>query len=200
MPDEEFDEHECLSRVHRGDEGAARELLHHFYPFVLKLVRAHLPRRVNEEDLVQMIFIKVFQNLDKHSGKVPLEHWISRIAVNTCLNALRAEKTRPEWRLADFNADTAAQIEQLARAESNDESASSEDVAQTKQILTEMLAQLSPADRLLITLLHLEERSVDEIHQLTGWSRTAIKVRAFRARGRMKKMLTKSEALAFAIT
>lgn len=199
MPDEEFDEHECLSRVHQGDEGAARAFLHHFYPFVLKLVRAHLPRRLNEEDLVQMIFIKVFQNLDKYGGKVPLEHWISRIAVNTCLNALRAEKSRPEWRVADFSEEAATQIEQLARAESYDEIDSSEDVAQAKQILSEMLAQLSPADRLLITLLHLEERSIDEIHQLTGWSRTAIKVRAFRARCRMKKMLPKSEAFAFAI-
>ena len=62
-----------------------------------------------------------------------------------------------------------------------------------------MLAQLSPADRLLVTLLHLEERSIEDIHQLTGWSRPAIKVRAFRARNRMKKMLTKSEALAFAL-
>ena len=58
-----------------------------------------------------------------------------------------------------------------------------------------MLLQLSPEDRLLVTLLHLEERSVQEIHLLTGWSRTAIKVRAFRARAKMKKMLSKTDAI-----
>ena len=143
-----------------------------------------------------MIFIRVFQNLGKYSGKVPLEHWISRISVNTCLNALKAEKIRPEWRLADFSGDVAESIERLAKAET--ESVSDEDIDAAKTILASLLSQLSPQDRLLITLLHLEELSVNEIHARTGWSRTVIKVRAFRARARMKTMLSKSEALAFA--
>jgi len=61
-----------------------------------------------------------------------------------------------------------------------------------------LIAQLSPEDRLVITLLHLEEKSVEEIHALTGWSRSVIKVRAFRARAKMKKMLNQSEMLAVA--
>ncbi len=193
MPDERFDEAACLQRLAAGEECAARELLHHFHPFVVRLVRSHLPRRVPEEDLIQMVFIKIFQNIDQYSGKVPLEHWISRITVNTCLNALRAEKRRPEWRLADFDEDTAAGIEQLARIETD--LAAPDDERAAKELLAKMLAELSPEDRLLVTLLHLEERSVEEIHQLTGWSRAAIKVRAFRARGKIKKMLGKTEVL-----
>ncbi len=134
-----------------------------------------------------MIFIRIFQNLDSYSGKVPLEHWISRVAVNTCLNELRAEKRRPEWRMADFDEETSAAIERLAAIETD--LASPDDARRAKELLAQMLAQLSPEDRLLITLLHLEERSVEEIHALTGWSRPAIKVRAFRARAKMKKML-----------
>ena len=193
MPDESFDEQVCLRRVAEGDESAVRELLRHFHPFVARLVRSHLPRRMSEEDLTQMIFIKIFQNLDQYAGKVPLRHWISRIAVNTCLNELRAEKRRPEWRLADFDADTSAAIEQLARTEIDFAAPDDERVA--KELLQKLLTQLSPQDRLLITLLHLEERSVQEIHGLTGWSRAAIKVRAFRARAKMKRMLNKSGAL-----
>lgn len=67
-----------------------------------------------------------------------------------------------------------------------------------KKLVTELIAQLSPEDRLVITLLHLEEKSVEEIRALTGWSRSAIKVRAFRARARMKKMLNERETFAFA--
>ena len=198
MPDEEFDEPDCLRRIDLGDECAARELLHHFHPFVLKLVRSHLPRRVSEEDLVQMIFIRIFQNLDKYSGKVPLQHWISRVAVNTCLNELRAEKRRPEWRLGDFDEETSAAIERLARSETD--VGTPDDARMAKDLLTRLLGQLPPNDRLLITLLHLEERSIEEIHGLTGWSRTAIKVRAFRARAKMKKMLgqTNTPEVAFA--
>lgn len=192
MPDESFDEQACLRQIASGDEMAARDLLRHFHPFVLKLVRSHLPRRMSEEDLTQMIFIKIFQNLDKYAGKVPLEHWISRVAVNTCLNELRAEKRRPEWRLADFDEQTSAAIERLARAEAD--LTSLEDARLAKELLHSLLSRLSPDDRLLVTLLHLEERSVEEIHQLTGWSRAAIKVRAFRARAKMKKMLGQSNA------
>jgi len=191
MPDENFDEQNCLRRIAGGDEAAARELLRHFYPFVLKLVRAHLPRRGNEEDLTQMTFIKIFQNLGQYRGKVPLAHWISRVTVNTCFNALRAEKRRPEWRLADFDEETSEAIERLAQVEPD--VASPDDAREAREIIERLLAQLSPDDRLLITLLHLEERSVPEIRALTGWSAGVIKVRAFRARARMKKLLSPNE-------
>jgi RNA polymerase sigma-70 factor, ECF subfamily len=196
MQHDNFDEEDCLRRIEQGYEVAARELLHHFHPFVLKLVRAHLPRRISEEDLVQMIFIKVFHKLNQYRGRMPLAHWISRIAVNTCLSALRAEKIRPEWRLGDFSEEIAAGIEKLAVTEVD--SATNDDFDLAKKLVTELIAQLSPGDRLVITLLHLEEKSVEEIHALTGWSRSAIKVRAFRARAKMKKMLNQRATLAFA--
>src|SRR5215470_15584916 len=73
----------CLARVRRGDDEAARLLTQHLYPLVIKLVRSHLPRRTSEEDLAQTVFMKMFANLSQYSGTVPLEHWVSRIAVNT---------------------------------------------------------------------------------------------------------------------
>jgi RNA polymerase sigma-70 factor (ECF subfamily) len=196
MQHDSFDEEDSLRRIEQGDEVAARKLLHHFHPFVLKLVRAHLPRRISEEDLVQMIFIKVFHKLNQYTGRMPLEHWISRIAVNTCLNALKAEKIRPEWRLGDFSEEIAAGIEKLAATKVD--TATNDDFDLARKLVTELVAQLSPEDRLVITLLHLEEKSVEEIHALTGWSRSGIKVRAFRARAKMKKMLTPREMLAVA--
>jgi RNA polymerase sigma-70 factor, ECF subfamily len=196
MQHDNFDEKDSLRRVEQGDEVAARELLRHFHPFVLRLVRAHLPRRISEEDLVQMIFIKVFHKLNQYRGRMPLQHWISRIAVNTCLNALKAEKIRPEWRLGDFSEEIAAGIEKLAATEID--TATNDDCDLARKLVTELIAQLPPEDRLVITLLHLEEKSVEEVHALTGWSRSAIKVRAFRARAKMKKMLTRREMLAVA--
>src|SRR6266403_2618382 len=196
MEHDNFDEQDSLRRIEQGDEIAARELLRHFHPFVLKIVRANLPRRLSEEDLVQMIFIKIFHKLNQYTARMPLEHWISRIAVNTCLNALKAEKIRPEWRVGDFSEEIAAGIEKLAATEVD--TATNDDFDLAKKLVTELIAQLSPEDRLVITLLHLEEKSVEEIHALTGWSRSAIKVRAFRARARMKKMLNEREMLVVA--
>src|SRR5580698_5757909 len=106
-----------LARLRRPDDAGARELLHRFYPLVRKLVRSHLPRRTSEEDLCQTIFMKIFANLETYSGKVPVEHWVSRIAVNTCLNALQAEKIRPELRWADLPVEEAEVLQSLAATE-----------------------------------------------------------------------------------
>ena len=100
-----FDMAACVARVRQRDEDAARLLLNQLYPLVIKLVRAHLPRRTSEEDLAQVIFMKIFAKIDQFSGTVPFEHWVSRIAVNTCLNQLQAEKIRPELRWADLSED-----------------------------------------------------------------------------------------------
>src|SRR6266446_6242136 len=98
----------------RHDDEAARELVRRLYPLVAKVVRAHRSRRTPEEDLCQMIFIKVFQKLNQFSGKVPLEHWVSRIAINTCINQIQAERVRPEIRQADLTKEEVAVVNHLA--------------------------------------------------------------------------------------
>lgn len=135
-----------------------------------------------------MIFIKVFQNLAHFSGKVPLEHWVSRIAVNTCLNQIAFEKVRPEVRHADLSEQELAVVEEL--------STSSGDLAPDKklasrQLVEQLLEILKPAERFVIDSMYLEGRSVEEIKKMTGWSAPLIKVRAFRARQKMKQQLEK---------
>jgi RNA polymerase sigma-70 factor (ECF subfamily) len=66
-----------------------------------------------------------------------------------------------------------------------------EDSDAARQLVERVLEQLSPAGRLVITLLEIEDRSVKEISKLTGWSVPLVKVRAFRARAEMKKVLAK---------
>src|SRR5712691_4308154 len=107
------DERVLVAAALRHDDAAARELVHRLYPIVAKMVRAHRPRRTSEEDLCQMIFIKVFQKLAQFSGNVPLEHWVSRVAVNTCLNQIESERVRPEVRQADLSVEEQAVIENL---------------------------------------------------------------------------------------
>src|SRR5258706_6364647 len=114
MPDPSFDMLACLAGVRQRDEDAARLLFHHLYPLVIKLVRSHLPRRTSAEDLTQTVFMKVFANLGQYSGKVPLEHWVTRITVNSCIKVLRSEKIRPEVRWADLSEEEAHVIESLA--------------------------------------------------------------------------------------
>jgi RNA polymerase sigma-70 factor (ECF subfamily) len=173
------------------DDDAARALVRQLYPLVSKLVRAHRPRRTAEEDLCQMIFIKVFQKLSQFSGKVPLEHWVSRIAVNTCLNQIESERVRPELRHADLSEEEQAVVENLAI--SAEELAPDRRFA-SRQLVEHLLDALKPVERLAIDLLYLQGHSVEEIRKITGWSATLIKVRAYRARQKMKGQLAKISA------
>ena len=186
MAEESLDVPACVRQVRMGDKEAARALLNHLYPLVNAVVRGHLPRRMAEEDLAQMIFLKVFSKLEQFSGTVPLEHWVSRIAVNTCLNALQAEKIRPELRWADLNEEEEHVIQSLAVTA--DELEPGRDLA-ARDLVEKLLERLKPNDRLLMQLLHLEGRSIEDIRQLTGWNISMIKVRAFRARQKLKKHL-----------
>ena len=184
MPELSFDVAACVQRVRRRDEDAARALFRHLYPLVARLVRSHLPRRTSQEDLVQTVFMKMFAKLDGFSGAVPLEHWVSRITINTCLNQLAAEKARPELRWADLSEEQAQTLEEVTAGP--EELDPSQNLA-AREMVEKLLAQLAPADRLLLTLLHLEGRSVAEVRQITGWNVPVIKVRAFRARRKLRK-------------
>lgn len=177
---------ELVAAALQHDDAAAGAIVRRLYPLVAKLVRAHRPVRTAEEDLCQMIFIRVLQKLPQFAGKVPLEHWVSRIAINTCINQIRAEKARPELREADLSPEQAAVIRDLA--------ATGEDLAPgsrfaSRELVEHLLESLKPAERFVIDLMYLQELSVAEIRNRTGWSATLVKVRAFRGRQKMKRQL-----------
>jgi RNA polymerase sigma factor (sigma-70 family) len=187
MPDDDppFDLVGCLARVRQSDQAAARELVEHLYPLVIRIVRAHLPRRVPEEDLAQDIFLKMFTRLEQYQGAVPFPHWVSRIAVTTCIDQLRAQKRRPEFRMADLS-ETESEV--LGNVMTNENDVAANDAMAAHELVHKLLAQLKPDDQLVIRLLDLEQKTIAEIGELTGWNQSLIKVRAFRARRKLQKL------------
>jgi RNA polymerase sigma factor (sigma-70 family) len=185
MLDETFDLAGCLERVHRRDQAAARELVEHLYPLVIRIVRAHLPRRVAEEDLSQEIFLKMFTRIEQYKGSVPFSHWVSRIAVTTCIDQLRAQKRRPEFRWADLSESEAGVLDSVLTSE---HAVAPDDALAASELVHKLLDQLKPEDRLVIQLLDLEQKTIAEISQITGWKQSLVKVRAFRARRKLKKL------------
>jgi RNA polymerase sigma-70 factor (ECF subfamily) len=180
-----------VAAARQHDESAAREMVRRLYPLVAKLVRAHRPRRTAEEDLCQMIFIKIFQKLPQFSGKVPLEHWVSRIAINTCINQIQAERVRPEFREADLSEEEVAVVKNLAATA---EELGPDRSFAARDLVERLLATLKPAERLVIDLLYLRQHSIAEIQALTGWGASLVKVRAFRARQKLKRQLEQFSA------
>jgi len=108
------------------------------------------------DSATQDVFLKAYQALLREEergedGKVLDDptRWLSRIAVNTCLNQIRHEKHRPELRMADLSEEAASVVEQLAA--SPDELGSSEKFA-ARELVDKLLAGLRPPDRLLMRL------------------------------------------------
>lgn len=180
----------CLQAVKRSDQSAAVELVEHFYPLVIKIVRAHLPRRVAEEDLAQDIFLKMFTRLEQYRAEQPFGHWLSRIAVTTCLDALRAQKRRPELRWADLSEEEATAIQASREVARKPDAAQ---LAVTHDLVEQLLETLGPEDRLVVTMMDLEGLSVAEVQNRTGWGESKIKVRVFRARKKLKSALERLE-------
>ncbi len=179
---------ECVARAQRQDEEAARLLVEMLYPLVIKIVRANLPRRAAEEDLAQEIFAKMFANLGQYQAEVPVEHWVSRIAVNHCLNAIRAQNRRPEWRMADLSEEQASALEAVTADRTTRHPAARLD---SQELVEHLLSYLGAKDRLIIRMLEIEDCSIDEIRQVTGWSGPMIRVRAFRARQKLNQRFRK---------
>lgn len=183
--DDSFDLAGCLERVRARDQIAAKELVDHLYPLVIRIVRTRRPRRVAEEDIAQDVFLKMFTRLEQYQGNVPFTHWVSRIAVTTCIDHLRAQQRRPEFRWADLSENEADVLDAVITNESD---VGVGDALEARELVEKLLAQVKPEDRMVLQMLDLEQKSLAEISALTGWNTTLIKVRAFRARRKLQKL------------
>ena len=171
-----------LAGQESSDEAAAKDLVERLYPLVVRIVRNHLPRREAEEDLTQEIFLKIFAKLNQYRADMPFEHWVSRISLNTCIDHLRKQRSRPEYRWSDFSEEQQAMLDNLKENASQPQEQSPEE---NRELLSKLLLALKPAERIVVQLLYLEEKSVLEICDLTGWKPSKVKVTAFRARQKL---------------
>lgn len=120
-----------------------------------------------------------------------MEGWLTRIATNICLNMLRAAKRRPELVTADLTEDESQWLEAKASASAGDQYRDVENKVIAADLAERVLETLPPDDRLALTLIDGENASVSEVAQVTGWSESKVKVRAFRARKKARQVLEK---------
>ena len=180
-------EAELIAAVLRGDSASFEPLVQKYSPRIFATARRYARRESEVEDIVQEVWLKAFQKLKSFRAEAPFEHWLMRLAVHTCYDFLRRHQRNREMTFSEL---TDSESDWLSRFAS-DPASGSEEAAAARQLLARILEQLSPAARLIITLLEIEDRSVKEISKLTGWSVTLVKVRAFRARAEMRKILAK---------
>jgi RNA polymerase sigma-70 factor (ECF subfamily) len=180
-------EAELIAAVIKGDAASFEPLIQKYSPRVFATARRYARRESEVEDIVQEVWLKAFQKLGSFRGEAPLEHWLMRLAVRTCYDFLRSHQRNRETAFSEL---TEPESDWLDRFVQQPDSAS-EGADAARTLIEKVLDQLSPPARLIITLLEIEDRSVKEISQLTGWKVPLVKVRAFRARAEMRKILAK---------
>ena len=176
---------ELIAAVRKGDVAQFEPLIARYQPRVFATARRYARREDEIQDIVQEVFIKAFQKLDSFRAEAPFEHWLMRMAVRTCYDFLRSHQRNRETTLTDLSDPEVDWLERFAAGPEDN----SKNTDAARALVERVMAQLSPEARLVITLLEIEDRSVKEIAQLTGWSVPLVKVRAFRARAQMKKIL-----------
>lgn len=141
------------------------------------------PRQI--EELVQDVFVEAYVGLRNFRGAAPFEHWLNRIATRVGYRCWRTQRRRArEVPLQDWN-----QLADLI----DDRAAAAASAAEAAEMLHVLLGQLRPRDRLVLTLLYVEDLTVAEAAQRTGWSKVMVKVQAHRARKRLRALLDKRE-------
>ena len=180
-------EAELIAAVLQGDPASFEPLVQKYSPRVFATVRRYARRESEIEDIAQEVWLKAFEKLNSFRGEAPFEHWLMRLTVRTCYDFLRGHQRNRESAFSDL---TGPEADWLERFVTQPEIAA-ETADAARLLVGRVLEKLSPPARLVVTLLEIEDRSVREIAQLTGWSVPLVKVRAFRARAEMRKILMK---------
>ena len=183
-------EAELIAAVLKGDSASFEPLVQRYSPRVFATARRYARRESEVEDIAQEVWLKAFEKLGSFRGEAPFEHWLMRVTVRTCYDFLRAHQRNRESSFSDL---TEPEEDWLERCVVQPGTAAV-DADAARLLVGRIMEQLSPAARMVITLLEIEDRPVKEIARLTGWSVPLVKVRAFRARREMRKILAKMAA------
>ncbi len=177
-----------IERIRQGDIEAFAILLDRYRAWVFAIVRRHVPAGEADE-LAHDIFVEAYKALPGYRGDSEFRHWLAGIAVRQCCSFWRRAGRRPAAADPGEYGDAQAWLDWAARAEAQDRY--DRDLAQrgAREILEYALGRLNAEDRTLLTLMHLEERPVKDVARLMQWSTVNVKVRAHRARRRLRQVL-----------
>jgi RNA polymerase sigma-70 factor (ECF subfamily) len=179
------DDAELLERIRSGATDEFAGIVRHHQCRVFAILHRYERDTHKVEDLAQETFVKAWRALGQFDGRAPFEHWLSKIAVRVALDHLRREQRRQnEVGLPELGDDA------LDWLRSGDEK-SELDARNAAELLDLAMRELSPLDRVVITMQEIEGRSVKEICETAGASGVAVRVRALRARGKLRRVLEK---------
>jgi RNA polymerase sigma-70 factor (ECF subfamily) len=189
MPQEQ--ERELIRRAQRGETAAYEELLHAHQQRVFAVVGGILRRREDVEDVVQQVFIKVYVSIRQFDLRSTFSTWLYKIAVNECYDYLRKKRVRKLVYEADLSEEQVRQLETMDSGLGAPPPADALQRAEMRQLVGRLLDELQEEDRHMLVLKEVEGLSVEEISEALGINVNTVKVRMFRARGKLVEVYRK---------
>jgi len=177
-------------QAQEGDESAFAEIVRRYSPRVFSVASRFFRQRSLVEEAAQEVFLKAYTQLGSFEGRGSIEGWLTRIATNTCLNMLRGAKRRPEFTISDLTDDEQSWLEQHSASDIG-ERPSVENSVVAIDLADRLLSVLSPEDQQALLMIDGEDASIKEVAEATGWSESKVKVRAFRARRKVREAMEK---------
>jgi RNA polymerase sigma-70 factor, ECF subfamily len=170
-------------RACRGDRGAMEALVVRHQEAVARLLWRFVRTQSDLDDLVQETFLRMVRGLPAWKAQQPFSHWLLRIATNTGRDYFRRQTVRRRWMVEPSVSESdAPAIEAIERSADPAARAAANEIKA-------LLAQLAPDDRALLTLHYLEGWGLAQIASQFGWTVTATKLRAWRARRQLRALL-----------
>ncbi|MBI4084261.1 MAG: RNA polymerase sigma factor [Candidatus Lambdaproteobacteria bacterium] len=180
---------ELVRRALAGESRAFEGLVRRHGPRVQRTVRRHVPGDA-AQDVVQEAFLRAYVSLANYrAAEGALGDWLVTLAVRASYDHWRARYRRREASGPRFAESHQAWAERVTQARSVE--AFEEETArrEAREVLQLALARLSPEERLVVSLVHLEGLSVAEAARQLGWSEINVKVRAHRSRRKLRTVL-----------
>ena len=181
-----FADGELVARILRGDQRAFEVLVQRYSPLVLRVVRGVLARSADVEDIAQEVFLRAYRSLGQIEAGSRLAPWLVRIAVNLCYDHLRRLRRRGERSFSELGPQEARVVDTLL----HDEAAlHAVDRLFLREVAEKLVGQLAPQDRAVLLLKEREGMDTREVARVLGCSETAVRLRLFRARRALRKLL-----------
>jgi len=170
-----------------GSDEAFEQIFDRYKRPVAAVAAKYFRRPEQIEEIIQISFAKAFTELAKFRGQhdASLGSWLTRIAANACLDQIRSKKRKPEELNCDLSQNETETLLDLAACK---EQNAEQDLA-LRDLSDKLLSLLPEDDRGLLQMLYVDEMSVAEIAVLVGWSRSKVKIRAWRARNALRRVL-----------
>jgi len=182
------DERELVSRAQKGDAGAYEILVRRHQQRIFAVVGGILRRSEEVEDIAQQVFLKAYLSLRRFDQRAAFGTWLYKIAVNECWDFLRKKKVRPLLYEADLSEE---QSRQMTGAMEGTAAGSGGDIRKRLELreqIERLFEGIDERDGLMLILKEVEGFSVVEIGEILGLNVNTVKVRLFRARGRLVKL------------